>query len=606
MAVCNLFKKFSKNTGNILMFSQYTEDLIKGLTDPNYKVTPSKFVAMDITYKKSNCFSNEYDLNVVVPTYFQNYFENTCSFLRQEMGQNWTPVMSSNILWRCLCKSSSMLETDDSIYGVIDVEDDGVANSINWVGDINIQSYGIHDGMGYTELFCHIPTTAKKMKFKLSLDEISDDSILNPNTHIEGWPERQGDMLDNTISPTYCSASKKWDPVFLTEGGEPQESNSFNINTVLILYDIINSKKEKVYENIPMGLYFTGLINEDGSVDNAIIKYSSHEDIYDSGTSYGLRICSRFSLTPQNLSPETSITLNDEDYSSMSEAMSRMSETQAKMDELIYRLYDHSQDYKDLYAIFKNNRTNVPYVKVWNGKSYWFVNGRNTGVEVYQNTMIDNTCSTTTDSEVQNEIDRLDQVYTEILDVRVSPNTEYYEFGTQAVVNFGWEILLENENIVPEYLWLNDLPLDVNTNTYTATVMNDTNFTIKAKNGNLEAEDTFSARFVYPSYIGLIDQSAFDEGNISNLGEVIQSLTHSIPGSKEYVYTYSNSDSKHVCYAYPASYGELTSIKDNTFEYLDDFNMDRISIILNGVQVLYNVYIDKDPADVVDYTLKFS
>ena len=34
------------------------------------------------------------------------------------------------------------------------------------------------------------------------------------------------------------------------------------------------------------------------------------------------------------------------------------------------------EQYKELLSIFKNNKTNVPYVKDINGKDYWFVNGK--------------------------------------------------------------------------------------------------------------------------------------------------------------------------------------------------------------------------------------
>ena len=602
MAVCNLFKKLDKNTGNFLMFSQYTEDLIKGLSEPDYKVIPSKFVAMDIRYKKSDALGYGYDLNVLVPTYFQNYFENACSFLRGELGNQWNPYMSSNIFWRCMCKPSSEIETIPSIYGVIDIQEDGVASSIKYIGDINIQSYGIHDGMGYTELFCHIPSSAKSVECKFSMDEVFDNSYIDDRGKIEGWDKMQDEMLDISIPVTSYSSDMKWNPIFLAESNKELDDSSFDINTILVLYDIEDSAGEKIYKNIPMGLYITGLINEDGSVNNSITKFVSHEDIYDTGTSYGLRICSRFGLTPQSFKVETSIELNDEDYSALSEAMIHMSESQAKMDLIIKELYDNSQSYKELFSIFKNNRTNVPYIKTWNGKSFWFVNGRNTGVEVYAPTEIQNPLiDFASKEEVQDIIDQLEELLIPQLSIIATILNGPFEKGTINNATIQWGSYFEGEAIEPERVFVDGVEVPAQTNQYTKQVEDDTNFIIEIKYGNLMESKSFPINFVYPSYVGLVK----DIPTESQWVETLNKLDHVLNDSKSHDYTYSNHDSLHVCYAYPSSYGRLVSIEDDSFDYLDDFKYDKIEIEFNGKMIEYNVYIDKIPADVTNYTLKF-
>ena len=139
------------------------------------------------------------------------------------------------------------------------------------------------------------------------------------------------------------------------------------------------------------------------------------------------------------------------------------------------------------------------------------------------------------------------------------------------------------------------------TNQYTKQVEDDTNFIIEIKYGNLMESKSFPINFVYPSYIGLVK----DIPTESQWVETLNKLDHVLNDSKSHDYTYSNHDSLHVCYAYPSSYGRLVSIEDDSFDYLDDFKYDKIEIEFNGKMIEYNVYIDKIPADVTNYTLKF-
>ena len=124
------------------------------------------------------------------------------------------------------------------------------------------------------------------------------------------------------------------------------DSKSFNINTIVLLYDVY-SGDEKLYDSVPLGIYFTGLI--DGGMTNQITKYVSNEDIYNSGTSYGLRVCSRFTANPTNGNLTIqNVTMEDNSYSELSRVLSQISISQNKMDEILGRNYIETQNYKDL------------------------------------------------------------------------------------------------------------------------------------------------------------------------------------------------------------------------------------------------------------------
>ena len=106
MAVCNLFNDLTNPSGNFLMFSQYVESITKNIAsgDTEYKVIPSKFIALNIDYTRLNMdklIGNSTllndpikSLNSLVPKYFQNYFENGCAYGRgleiDDFTWNWS------------------------------------------------------------------------------------------------------------------------------------------------------------------------------------------------------------------------------------------------------------------------------------------------------------------------------------------------------------------------------------------------------------------------------------------------------------------------------------------------------------------------------------
>ena len=53
-----------------------------------------------------------------------------------------------------------------------------------------------------------------------------------------------------------------------------------------------------------------------------------------------------------------------------------MSRTQEKMNSIISSCINQTQYMKDTLSMFRNNRTNVPYLKEINGENFWFVNGK--------------------------------------------------------------------------------------------------------------------------------------------------------------------------------------------------------------------------------------
>jgi hypothetical protein len=379
MAVCNLFSKFTNVSGNFLLFSQYVEDITKNYGESdNWKVVPTKFVALNIDYSKLDMTvvsPNGNDLNSGIPKYFQNVFENGCAWCRGNAETDvlpikWNPELSRNMFWNCML-NGKFITTEDMGSGKIIPE-------VVYYGDINMHSYNMHQGMGYGEVYCYIPTDAKRMYCNVEFEtEIANREYITPETklYLEGYKDLG---LDNYKQQYYINQDFIM-PFDDSKVGNLLNTNDnmYNINTVVVLYSIfhkLNNDWICEYESIPMGMYLTGVISGD-TVTNSVTKYPTTS--YGAGTSYGLRICSRFSATTANgIVTNNDITVDNSNYTNMCQLMSKMNENLSLMLDVTKSAVDTTQQYKELLSMVKNNRTNVPYVKTVNGTDFWFVNGK--------------------------------------------------------------------------------------------------------------------------------------------------------------------------------------------------------------------------------------
>ena len=99
-------------------------------------------------------------------------------------------------------------------------------------------------------------------------------------------------------------------------------------------------------------------------------------------------------------------------------------------------------------------------------------------------------------------------------------------------------------------------------------------------------ERTVSVTYHYPSYIGVVaDGATIDEA-------AVKALTKSVEWGKGKTATLTQANQK-IVYAYPASYGDLTSIKDgNGFQGFAGYTKKAVTV--NGQA--YNVYVQNLPA----------
>lgn len=401
MAVCNLFNDLTNATGNFLMFSQYVEDITRNFSNgENYKVIPTKFVALDIDYSKLH-IPQTTSLNADIPRYFQNVFENGCAYLREKEGFDWTPEISRNLFWNYMFDGHFISsEQDPATTNVVKT-----IPQVVYYDDIDMHSYNEHKGMGYGEIYCYIPTDAKQSKCHVIHNDFLEDRQYDDSNKSNKLIGRDIIIDISKYQQKYYynkDYKMSFDDSSVSEL-QPYENSRYSINTIVVLYSIFTNTNDEwspMYENIPMGVYFTGMI-EDGKMTNAVTKYVNTS--YGSGTSYGLRICTRLSVAPNGSTLSSVEVVDDNNSANICQLMTAMNENLSKMLEVTKSAINTTQEYKETLATIKNNRTNVPYVKEVNGKDFWFVNGK----AVIAVDGGDNCCNAYSTETVQKRFDNL-------------------------------------------------------------------------------------------------------------------------------------------------------------------------------------------------------
>ena len=382
MAVCNLLTDLNNASGNFIMFSQYVEDITKNYASgDDYKVVPSRFVALNIDYSKVELEN----LNTSMPKYFQNCFENACAYGRSNYSTwsyntskaNWSPEISRNLFWNCMFDGKLLSAVK---YGA-DKSDVKYIPEIVYFGDINMHSYNNHQGMGYGEIYCYIPTDGNKMRcqVKCITDDLNDSRVYdarNTKSHVEGYPNI---LLEHEIYPQKYYYNEDFKVLVNTDiNGRLNNSSDqyYDVNTIVVLYSVfqkVNDTWNVLHEDIPMGIYFAGKF-ENKKLTNTITKYVTTS--YGAGTAYGLRICTRFSATSNGQLFNTDVITDDTGYVNMCQLMTAMNENLSKMLDVTRAAVDTRENYKELLSVLQNNKINVPYVKNINGTDFWFVNGK--------------------------------------------------------------------------------------------------------------------------------------------------------------------------------------------------------------------------------------
>lgn len=643
MAICNLFKKLSNNTGEFLMFSQYAEDLTKNNSQGyKYRVVPSRFIAANVDFSKFK-YATTGNLNVDFPTYLQNYFENGCAVCKNMEDVEWNPTISSNLFWNAMIEG-----------GLINVKSTGksdVKNYVNefkYINDINIQSYDEVNGMGYSEMYCYIPNEAKEYMYGCS-DLRESNSITTVSEFVEGYSEDDNNnLLSLNITPDHkYFIDKRLDFYFDNKevGIKSVSSDKYEVNCIIILYNINSCDEDgnnvAIYENIPLGIYLPGVFDEGTSdMTNIITKHVNNSDIFNSGTSYGIRVCSRFSIIP-NIDFIKSVdvsSVSSDEYSSLCQVMGGISDNLNEMMSVVKSSMHESETLKNTLDIFKKSRTNVPYPIDINGTKYWYVNGRNTGITIPDGTKYTNY----SESDIINSItiwDGIDTVLT-ITVYTCDPNTGELSYieklrptGPQDATSIAirWNLVNKYtlESILADKLYLYypdgtrvDLSEFIPAGIFNIdNVTEDGVYKIQAIvdmeiNGDTVEnviEGALDFKFCLPIFFGLVESSIGSNGKdsandiIDNMLKGEQEIQY-IPGIQKYILPSQYNKIKFetnggkIVYAYPASYAKLERILNlnSMDDCMDDFVINKepktiqVKFLTSNESIEYYLYYTKD------------
>lgn len=111
--------------------------------------------------------------------------------------------------------------------------------------------------------------------------------------------------------------------------------------------------------------------------------------------------------------------------------------------------------------------------------------------------------------------------------------------------------------------------------------------------------NTFTMQSIFPMFIGSVADLNPTDQNVL--------LMERVPLPKSTVSRPLTFTWKRPCFAYPAIYGTLNSIKDiSGFENLSGSIKSEINIDINGVSCLYYVYTTAIPSTVTNYTMTYS
>lgn len=179
---------------------------------------------------------------------------------------------------------------------------------------------------------------------------------------------------------------------------------------------------------------------------------------------------------------------------------------------------------------------------------------------------------------------------------RIQFNINTPSLGNDQSIHYDFK--MNNSNF--HSLDTNDRSLDVTVN---VGINTNTSITVTVIDNINQRQKTFTLinyKFIYPMYYGVLSES----DNITQA--LIKSKTKLLQekGTKNIKYT---TNYERIMFAYPKSYGQLSSIYDaNNFNIINTFSVQELNITAaDSASVPYYIYIN-EPSTVSDYNIRFT
>ena len=129
-------------------------------------------------------------------------------------------------------------------------------------------------------------------------------------------------------------------------------------------------------------------------------------------------------------------------------------------------------------------------------------------------------------------------------------------------------------------------------------ISNTVTLSVDVKDGERTVTKSIKITFCYPTYYGTVADSV-----ASMTASDIQGLDKRVAvNNKAMTWSGISMDYGKLCYAYPKSFGALTSIKDaNNVDYINSYTRTEVTLTENGNSVVYYCYLLTDAAGVSNF-----
>ena len=383
----------TNENGNFLLFSTYIKDLSKYAVDSSHRIVPKHFVCLNLgdgilskTYNVLDSYMEDTTALVqktqYMPAYFQNTLEEGAAVAYSDndsFSGNFWYLMSK------ICLENTYTNINDKIVYVGDVDttswEDGYFDTIlNISSGARAEAYDFQAGV--------IPqgasgATPDNILSFLAMIGSSDE--YQQGEYIQGWTDDATPISGNLKATTQPYVSINSNSSIFNYLFKLKDSNnvssSFTFDTIVILYNITDGDGAVIEEDIPMGIYFTGTV-DNTKILNPVTIYTSDPGAYGVGTSWSLRIASKFYVDPAGTAHVEDIELDSNAlYDNISAQLTAVADLLKTVQKSFTETNRVNIDLKNtLIQFFNTQKVNVPYIV--NG--WWFVNGTSTGFPAYE------------------------------------------------------------------------------------------------------------------------------------------------------------------------------------------------------------------------------
>lgn len=215
------------------------------------------------------------------------------------------------------------------------------------IGDINLLNHDIYNGLLYAETYVYISQdTALRYKY------------LAGKIGTQDYPRQD-------------------ESIFITDSNDPNPAiaadKTITFDRVVVFYNLYRkgvdaTKDEEAYaRDMPMGVYL---------LPKPQTLLTQSETLYGSGTSWAVRICSRFISAASVQGGNNQLITKESDYTTITKVLSEFGNIAQTMQSILNTNIDNIQTVKSYLEDFKNTRhINVPYII----GGHWYVNGKDVG-----------------------------------------------------------------------------------------------------------------------------------------------------------------------------------------------------------------------------------